>query len=92
MDFAIVEKSLPRSYPPALKKACVDSFHFVMKLRGIDHLLFFTDAEEVNEDWVHVTLDELSRVEAHKRGLNFERGVDVRVSEIQWVVDAPFGS
>ena len=78
--------------PPALVKAMHDTFQYSMGLRD-GSVIDFTDAEAVSPEWVHI-----SNITRHPFGpgagirFNFERGMDIRISEIAWVADAPFGS
>lgn len=87
--------------PDALAKACVDPFIYAMGLKcGI--ILHFSEATYVaGSDWIHITPQEslvadaeLNKTIQPSRRLNMplERGIDVRLSEIAWVADAPYGS
>ena len=80
-------------YPPALAKACCDSpFDYAACLRG-GSVIRFDTAEPINEEWVTLFIDE-QKSWGIDSGMPFPfpRGVDVRVSEIVWVADAPEGS
>lgn len=91
-------------YPPALAKACWDSFDYALMLRS-GMVVYFREATPVSSAWV--TLREVHAVmPANKfrpdkypdptfcRGSEsvFPRGLDVRVDDIAWVADAPHGS
>jgi hypothetical protein len=83
-------------YPPALVKACEDPFDYALKLRT-GELWYFNEATPINREWVSINTveafghsDEASRLETKRPP--FDRGVDVRVSDIVWVADAPHGS
>ena len=72
----------------ALQKACDDEFMYAMKLRTGD-VIEFTSAEILlGGIWIH-----LNNVEKNENQPFFaERGMDVRISDIVWVMDAPHGS
>ena len=87
----------PMSYPPALAKACVDPFDYAMGLRN-GSVLFFEHAVAVSRTWVTImgvkqgppaVLDDGT---PDRNNAIFGRGLDVRVSQIAWVADAPYGS
>lgn len=65
-------------YPPALAKACSDPFFYQLKLRT-GETIDFESAEPINSEWVHIHDDH-------------PRGMDVRVADIVFVIDAPNGS
>lgn len=65
-------------YPPALAKACSDPFFYQLKLRTGD-VIDFECAEPINSEWVHID-------DYHPRGM------DVRLADIVYVIDAPDGS
>lgn len=88
--------------PPALIKACVDApWTYALRLRSGDLVLF--EGATVHGEWVH-----LSGVAMHPVAelpgdvdlpnvsisgpMTFERGMDVRINDIAWVSDAPWGS
>lgn len=87
-------------YPDSLMKACGDDFDYAMGLR--DGTIFRFESAEICGDWVH--LDAIMEFALPNRPeavhttpelpaqWNFERGVDVRISDIVWCVDAPQGS
>jgi hypothetical protein len=60
--------------PAALRKACNDEFNYTMGLKSGKEIEF--SSAEINGDWVHL-----------KRIPGLERGMDVRLSEIEWVAD-----
>ncbi len=83
---------IPENWPPTLEKACQDLFLYAVRLRTGETWLF-EKALPINPEWVElrIRLDHW----AHKNDLNgmtFPRGVEVRVSDIVWIADAPFGS
>lgn len=66
-------------YPPALAKACFDFFSYRVCLRtGAE--IDFESATPLVGGWVRLNCEK------------YDRGIEVRVSDILWVVDAPFGS
>lgn len=80
-------------YPPSLAKACVDQFDYALMLKnGVVYR--FTEAEIINKDWVRIkgTLDAMQMHSESPPDMTFDRGIDMRVSEIAWVADAPNGS
>lgn len=68
----------------ALIKATQDCFDYALKLRTGD-IISFSEAKIIAPEWVHLS---------GCSGLPFmaDRGVDVRISDIVWVMDAPNGS
>lgn len=90
------EALLGLGYPPALVKACSDHFSYAMRVRT-GELFMFCDAEVINADWVMLkdfadySNDGYAPVRDNLK-INFDRGVEVRVSDIVWVADAPCGS
>lgn len=93
---------LERCLPMALAKACQDEFDYAMGLKS-GLILYFTQARYdaiQSPDWIHIEVrpDRGYKVpDSHasdwgEKVMIFERGIDIRVSEIAWVADAPFGS
>ena len=96
----------PPNVPEYLWKAFIDTFSYALALRsGV--VFYFSRAEWASPDHEWVRLREIGGHSAHipnavtnsaapgfppNTFFNFERGVDVRLSEIAWVADAPFGS
>ena len=76
--------------PTALGKSMEDQFDYAMKLRT-GEVLRFERAEDLGGGWVRVHFHEDGN-EFHIDYFPAPRGVDVRVSEIIWVIDAPIGS
>lgn len=82
----------------ALDKAQVDRWQFVAKLRT-GEMVFFEHATRTGPDWVHLELWETSAGWLDDRAgvrevvpFGDHRGIDVRISDIVWVVDSPFGT
>jgi len=92
-------------YPPALLKANADQFSYVLGLR--DGTVVDFESAEIHGEWITIIgvndtsgLPGMSR-ESDDSGLDPDtswkgryclRGVDIRLSEIVWVADAPNGS
>lgn len=72
-----------------LAKACVDPFSYALKLRS-GEIITFTEARFVNPGWVWIDFCPLDE-QPTGYGIPFdtERGIDVRLDEIVWVMDAP---
>lgn len=69
-----------------LAKACFDKgFSYALQLRN-GELFRFEGAEVVGDDWIHLNL-----VKERKGYPPFasDRGVEVRISQIVWVMDDP---
>jgi hypothetical protein len=80
-------------YPDALIKACFDPFTYVLQIRSGQIIAF--ESASINGDWVHLTRPGHTSFDfARPYDLKFPcpRGIDVRLSEIVWVADAPNGS
>lgn len=76
----------------ALVKACMDPFDYAMKLRT-GEVLRFEHCRIINKDWIHLTgVDRRDQLKDVQIAYSAERGVDVRISDIVWVMDAPEGS
>jgi hypothetical protein len=75
----------------ALAKACVDHYDYALKLRT-GEVIRFTDAEIIRPGWIHLEVCEPD-VQPRMNRLPFTagRGIDVRIDEIVWVMDAPEG-
>lgn len=71
------------NWPPALIKATMDEFTYSLKLNSGD-IFIFTSADYLNDDFVR-----LNNIKNSDK--TFNRGVEIRVSEIDWVADAPHG-
>lgn len=76
----------------ALAKACQDPFDYAMKLRT-GEVINFEFARVLNKEWVHLGIKPMDeQPETGRIAYPADRGVDVRVSDIVWVMDAPRGS
>lgn len=88
-----------RGLPSDLQKACEDYFEYAIGLK--DGTVFYFAQADRQGGWLL-----LSEVRGHSaRALqypsewrqecdffNFDRGVQVRIADIAWIADAPFGS
>jgi len=80
---------------PALAKACLDDFDYALRLKS-GEVIRFACAEWHGNGWL--TLNGIDPAEdfrpPHRQDLPFPaaRGVDVRLDDILWVMDAPCGS
>jgi len=76
----------------ALAKACQDPFDYALKLRT-GEVIDFSFATILNSEWVNLDLKPIEdQPERNRIAYPADRGVDVRISDIVWVMDAPRGS
>lgn len=77
----------------ALAKSLMDPFDYALKLRT-GEIVRYHKARLINDQWIHLEIKGFEDNEPHKDGLPYpaERGVDVRLEDIVWVMDAPSGS
>ena len=73
----------------ALVKACMDPFDYALKLRT-GEVIGFSKAKVMNRDWIHVSIK--TDTVKNPFGVSVSRGMDIRISDIVWVMDAPNGS
>lgn len=80
-----------RTLPPSLMKATYDAFTYALRLRT-GEIIAFREAK-IHGEFVTLILDENGRNDSrHYNDFSFERGLDVRLSDIVWCADAPDGS
>lgn len=84
------------NWPFALAKASFDHFEYAAFVVNLGVVLF-TDVEYVSPEWVMLKLIDPDDYPAHYEKIGkplcqFPRGIEVRLSDIRWVADAPFGS
>lgn len=85
-----------RRYPASLLKAHVDHFDYALGLRT-GEVVLFSDCD-INGDWVHVVYHEPYYINDRDlsafKSLPFgsHRGIDLRINDIVWCCDAPYGS
>ena len=77
----------------ALAKACQDNyFDYALKLRT-GEVIRFTGARLISPGWVHLdVMPKHSQPEDMRLPYPADRGVDVRLTDVVWVMDAPEGS
>jgi hypothetical protein len=93
---------VPANYPYALRKACEDTFCYALGL-STGTVVFFGSAHPLSAEWV--CLNEVEEVippvyqrmyfssgDHRDHTATFDRGMEIQVSMIVWVADAPFGS
>lgn len=88
------ETGLPKGHH--LIKSMMDPFDYALKLRS-GETVRFEYADSIGGGWVRLTLkywDDPSMGVGKDERIAFPapRGVDVRISDIVWVMDAPMGS
>lgn len=77
--------------PPSLLKALRDSFDYALGLKN-GHVIHFSEAHLLKgERWIKL-IGFNETIEMDGVSFSFPRGLDVRISEIAWVADAPNGS
>jgi hypothetical protein len=88
---------LALGWPPFLAKAAMDPFFYAVGLRT-GAVVFFEEAEKLDgcPDWVAlrgVREHSVRTLRDHPIDrFTFERGLHVRLADIMWVADAPYGS
>lgn len=80
----------------ALAKACFDEFDYALKLRT-GEVIRFSLATYLGNGWIHLNVEGCNQPDHYplafsKLSRGVDRGVDVRLSDIVWVMDAPEGS
>ena len=104
-DIEVAEaRLLARGWPPFLAKASMDPFMYAIGLHsglvvvceGVRELPMPEGRYPAAFEWVELygvtgtTVNVLSTVSAGR--CSFDRGIQVRVSDIVWIADAPYGS
>jgi len=90
-DYAKLTEKLLGSH--ALAKACHDNgFDYALKLRT-GEVIRFLGAEILTPEWIRLEVAR-PRCQPEDNHLPYkaDRGVDVRIADIVWVMDAPEGS
>jgi hypothetical protein len=75
----------------ALLKSCSDYFDYALKLRT-GEVIRFRSATLLNKEWIHLEIEDAERNTEFALPYKADRGIDVRLSDIVWVMDAPEGS
>jgi hypothetical protein len=81
-------------YPPAILKAMGDPFIYAIGLRD-GTVLFIECVTEIHGDWITVRLSEETSEHVERMRRTFPpcpRGLNIRLSDIVWAADAPYGS
>ncbi len=82
------------NWPDALIKATTDEFYYALKTKNGETFVF-KFAEYVNDNFVRLIFpkkDEWMTPHTLPTSFPFDRGVELNVSDISWVADAPYGS
>jgi hypothetical protein len=79
-----------------LAKSCCDYFDYLLKLKS-GEIIFYREAEIVSDKFIRLKQAKFINnikidVYGYESDLITERGIDVAISEIVWVIDAPLGS
>ena len=76
-----------------LAKACSDQpFDYALKFRT-GEVIAFSGAKIVSPQWIHIDVKDMDEQPENNRvAFPAMRGMDVRISDIVWVMDAPMGS
>jgi hypothetical protein len=80
-------------FPPAILKAMNDPFYYVVGLRN-GMVIYFDWVEDIYGEWIVLRLWE-GEIEGRTNPPELPpcpRGLEVRLSDIVWAADAPFGS
>lgn len=89
-----VEEELLKKYngSHALAKACYDPFDYALKLRT-GEVIRFESARLISPEWIHIEVMPIDD-QPNQNRLPYPaiRGMDIRIADIVWVMDAPIGS
>ena len=77
----------------ALAKACTDKpFDYALRLRT-GEVVRFVGATLLNREWINIELAKDGQWRTpNPFPFSADRGIDIRISDIVWVMDAPNGS
>ena len=75
----------------ALLKSCSDYFDYALKLRT-GEVIRFRGATLLNKEWIHLKIEDAGQNTECALPYKADRGIDIRLSDIVWVMDAPEGS
>lgn len=73
-----------------LAKSILDAFDYRIKLKTGD-VIRYEQANIIGEDWIHLVNAYIETETTSSIAGKLPRGIDVRISEIVFAVDAPFG-
>ena len=91
-DGRVIEKRLmAKGWPPALAKAAYDPFDYALKLRNGDVIFFERADESWSDEWAIIYPHDIHG-STNTVNLGYDRGLDIRIADIVWACDAPFGS
>jgi len=85
------EKAFRRKYGDVMSKATYDTFDYALKLRT-GEVIRFAFATRSGKKFLHLDVDGCEQPKPWPDGFNAERGIDVRLDDIVWIMDAPHGS
>lgn len=71
----------------ALAKSIMDPFDYALRLSS-GEIIRYTSAKLISDTWIHLYPNPQDDIFPYKA----DRGMDIRISEIVWVMDAPEGS
>ena len=74
---------IPDTYPPALKKACIDNYNYALCLKS-GEIIYFCEARPIDADWINILSPQGPGIFT---GRVITRGLNVRLSEIVWCLD-----
>lgn len=76
----------------ALAKACYDPFDYALKLKT-GEVIRFESARFISPEWIHIEVMPIDD-QPNQNRLPYPaiRGMDIRIADIVWVMDAPMGS
>ena len=80
------------SWPESLVKSISDPFDYELRLSTGERIRFESCAPNSNREWVSIYGIKEMNGKPLESSQRFQRGIDLRVKEIVWCVDAPHGS
>jgi len=97
-DVTFNEDGVPNTIESAFVKPVCDQFHYLLKTKSGTFIEFNSMQYSHSGDIVSISSEDIRVFDPNlpksRYGFefNFERGLDIRASEIEWIVDAPSGS
>lgn len=86
------ERFLETIWPPSLVKAVGDNWDYAMGLMDGSTLLFSQVSPHASGEWLHLDDPRPQTGPLASLTISWERGMDIRLTQVAWVSDAPFGS